>query len=388
MSRNGPYIIVVIFLLLAAADACNMISAGEKVDDVRNLIPSYIKDSVYLSAANPFSAAKARLGRYLFYDRRLSFNQTKACASCHAPAFSFTDSYRRSIGSLGDNVQRNAPALVNIIFNKYLTLADSTLHFPEQQINNPMFHLQPVELGWKGNEAIIIERLKRDSLYRLQLPLLFPADKQPFAINNIQACISSFVKTMLSFDSPYDRYVYKKDTAALSLPQLRGMKLFFSDKLHCFSCHGGSNFSVPAVTGNNKTPAFYQNTGLYNVDGSGAYPLPDQGLFALTKQPSDMGKFRIPTLRNLAFTAPYLHDGTAADLSSVIDIYANGGRNTIQPANRGDGRNNPYKSQLISGFTLTPQEKTDLIGFLLSLSDTSVCNNSRYNNPFAIDETR
>jgi cytochrome c peroxidase len=385
--RNSIYSIVIIFLLLVTVDACNTIPEKKNADNFRDLIPAWIKDSVYLSGANPFSAEKAKMGRYFFYDRRLSVNQSKACASCHAPNFSFTDGYRRSIGALGDNVQRNAPTLINIVFNKYLTAADSTLHFPEQQINNPMFHYQPVELGWKGNEHIIIDRLKKDSLYNRRLPMLFPGDREPFTIKNIQDCITSFIKTILSFEAPYDRYIYNKDTTALSAAQIRGMKLFFSNELHCSNCHGGINFSTPALTDKSGNPDYYQNTGLYNINSKGAYPVNDCGLFELTRQPADIGKFRVPTLRNLAFTAPYLHDGTAAGLEDIIAIYQNGGRNITTGASRGDGRKNQYKNPLIQGFIIKEQEKKDLIGFLLSLSDSSSCNNPVYSNPFTRDET-
>ena len=386
--RSGMHGLVVFLLLLATADACNTVNTNSTADNFRDLIPAYIKDSIYLSPANPYDAGKAGLGRYFFYDRRMSVNQSKSCASCHSPGFSFTDSYRRSIGALGDNVQHNAPALINIVFNKYLTAADSTLHFPEQQINNPMFHSQPAELGWKGNEHTIINRLRKDSVYSRQLPLLFPEDRDPFTIKNIQACISSFVKTIISFNAPYDKYTYNKDTTALSASQINGMKLFFSDKLHCGSCHGGINFTSPALVDNRGNKAYYYNTGLYNTDGKGAYPANDRGLFEFTKQAPDMGKYLVPTLRNLAFTAPYFHDGTAASLEDVITIYENGGRNIITALNRGDGRKNPYKNPLIQGFIITEQEKKDLIGFLLSLSDTSVCDNKLYSNPFTQDETR
>jgi len=374
-------------LLLAAALACNTSGKKQEADDFRSLLPAYIKDSIYLSGDNPFSFAKAGLGRYFFYDRRMSVNQSKSCASCHAPAFSFTDSYRRSIGALGDNVQHNARPLINIVFNKYLTAADSTLHFPEQQIGNPMFHDHPAELGWTGNEAVMLARLQQDSFYRSQLPVLFPMEKNPFSIRNIQSCISSFVKTIVSFDAPYDRYLYNKDSMALTPSQVNGMKLFFSSRLQCSSCHGGINFSKPLLTEKNGEPAWYQNTGLYNMNNTGNYPAGDQGLVELTRQTSDMGKYLVPTLRNLAFTAPYLHDGSAETLEAVISVYENGGRHLLSPLNQGDGRRNPYKNPLISGFTLSAGEKRDLISFLFTLSDSSVCNNTRYGNPFTGDET-
>jgi len=374
-------------LLLAIMHACNSITAKNTADDIRLLIPAYVKDSFYLSPVNDFSIAKAALGRYLFYDRRLSVNQAKSCSSCHDPVFSFTDGYRRSIGALGDNVQHNAPALINLIYNKYLTAADSGLHFPEQQIHNPMFHNQPVELGWTGNETLIMGRIKNDSLYSQQLPQLFPGYANPFTIQNVQACISSFIKTIISFDAPYDRYTYNKDSTAMSAAQLRGMNLFFSDSLHCASCHAGINFSTPTLTGSKGNRAYYQNTGLYNIKDGGGYPANDRGLYEYSHQPADIGKYRIPTLRNLAFTAPYLHDGTAASLSEVVEIYEQGGRNINTGLNRGDGRKNANKSPLLRGFVLNESQKKDLISFLLSLSDSTICRKPAYSNPFSTDET-
>ncbi|MEO7450655.1 MAG: MbnH family di-heme enzyme [Chitinophagaceae bacterium] len=377
-----------IIMVLAVADACKNMASRNATDNFRDLVPAFIKDSIYLSATNPFSAGKAAIGRYLFYDRRLSVNNSKACASCHSPGFSFTDGYRRSIGALGDNVQHNAPALVNVVFNKYLTAADSTLHFPEQQINNPMFHQSPPELGWAGNEQLILARLRTDSLYSHRLPALFPGEQDAFTVQHIQDCISSFVKTILSFNAPLDQYTYKRDSAAMSASALKGMRLFFADRLHCKNCHGGINFSVPSLTDADGKIAYYQNTGLYNIDGLGSYPVHDRGLIEYTKQPVDMGRFRVASLRNLAFTAPYLHDGSAATLEEVIAIYAGGGRHTASPGDKGNGSTNPYKNPLIAGFSITPQEKKELVDFLLSLSDSSACNNNLYNNPFSADETR
>jgi cytochrome c peroxidase len=383
------FVIAVMMIgLVALVLSCSHSNADQKSNHFSDIIPSYIKDSVYLSKENPFSKAKASLGRYLFYDRRLSFNQTKACASCHDPKFSFTDSYRRSTGALGDNLQHNAPPLINLVFNKYLTLADSSLHFPEQQIKNPLFHNKPIEMGWGGNEALIMDRLKRDPFYSQQIRLVFRGEAEPFTKKNIEYAIGSFIKTILSFNSVFDRYHQSGNADMLSATEKRGMNLFFSEKLACSRCHGGINFSAPLITDRDGRKLYYQNTGLYNVDEKGLYPAYDQGLIEFTGNTMDMGKYRIPTLRNLLFTAPYFHDGSAATLEEVITVYENGGRNIISGAHAGDGRKNPYKSNLINGFRLTSQEKNDLIRFLLSLSDSSVCNNPFYANPFKQDETK
>lgn len=377
------------YLLLVFTTFFVRCSGNNKIKtDLENLLPGFIKDSIYLSSDNPFSKEKAELGRHLFYDRRLSINNTKACASCHAQDFSFTDSYNRSIGAFGDLHQRNAKPLINIVFEKFLTAADSTIHFPESQINKPMFNEHPVELGVKGNENEILERIKTDKYYPELFKRAFPSVQDPVTIKNIQYAITTFVKTILSFNSPYDKYVFRKDSAALSKQALNGMKLFFSTKLNCSSCHGGENFSTPDLKMANGETDFYLNTGLYNLDGKGSYPAYDQGLIVLTKNPADMGKYKVPTLRNLAFTSPYFHDGSAATLDEVIAVYENGGRNILAGKIKVDGRNNPYKHTLVNGFKLNSQERKELLSFLLSLSDSSVLKNPAYANPFSDDETK
>lgn len=344
-----------------------------------NYIPSSVTDSFYLDGENVFTKEKAALGRYLFYDRRLSVNNTKACASCHSQQFSFTDSYTKSIGALGDLHQRNARPLINIIFNKYLTSADSLLHFPEQQINNPMLNERPVEMGIKGNEEKIIAKLKTDTLYQKMFTTVFPKEKNPFTIINIQHSITTFLKTIFSFNSPYDK-------KQLTAEQEYGMQLFFSDKLNCNKCHGGINFSTPSLQNSKGQVDFYFNTGLYNINGS--YPANDKGLYEKTNKDADNGKIRVPTLRNLAFTAPYFHDGSAATLEEVLKVYMEGGRNITEGINKGDGRNNPHKNFLIKGFNLNLQEQKAVISFLFSLSDSFVIKNPAYANPFTDDETK
>lgn len=363
--------------------ACTFFSRKAENDQYRQFasqfLPAAITDTFYLNKENLFTKEKAILGRYLFYDRRLSVNNTKSCASCHAPQFSFTDGYTRSIGAYGDLHQRNARPLINIIFLKYLTAADSTLHFPEIQMNNPMLSEHPIELGIRGNETAIVEKLRKDERYIKMFRQIFPLDKDPFTIKNIQYCISSFIRTIIAFNSPYDRFI-KGDKNALNEQQQKGMQLFFADSLQCKTCHGGINFSTPLVS------SYYFNTGIYNING--AYPAYDQGLAGTTNNKADMGYYRVPTLRNLSFTAPYYHDGSALSIDEVIDAYARGGRNVISGIYKGDGAANPHKSNLIKGFGLTSQQRKNLIAFLFSLSDTTVINNPAYADPFNEDETK
>jgi cytochrome c peroxidase len=176
------------------------------------------------------------------------------------------------------------------------------------------------------------------------------------------------VRSLTSFNSPFDDYAYRSNDAALSESQLKGMELFFSERLECFHCHGGFNFtqsSQHAFQQLDLRP--FHNTGLYNIDGQGAYPETDQGLIEVTRDPRDMGRFRAPTLRNIALTAPYMHDGSLTNLDAVIAFYAAGGA--------GDGIKSPLKSAFMPGFVLTPEEHQDLKAFLHSLTDESFVNN-------------
>ena len=333
------------------------------------MVPGEYRNTIYLYPENPFSEEKALLGRYLFYDRRLSFNQTRSCASCHDPKFSFTDGYRRSVGAFGDLHQRNSSPLINLVFDRYLTAADPSLNYPEQQLNNPMFHTNPIELGWKGNEKEILDRLRQDQLYNTKMKGSFPADEDPFTVKNIQYSLASFVKTIVSFNSPYDQY--KRGETKLSDIEKKGIELFFSSKLNCTKCHGGINFSSSSVTDSMGNLENYFNTGLY-----GQYPNRDQGLYEKTLNEKDKGKFRVPTLRNLAFTAPYFHDGSVQTLDEIIAVYESGGKNNLN------------KHPLIKGFQLSSSERKALISFLFALSDSSICINKSFSNPFEKDETK
>ncbi len=323
------------------------------------------------------------LGRYLFFDRRLSINNTRSCGTCHNPQFAFTDGYKRSLGAFADVHQRNTQPLFNLSYLKYFTAGDSTLHNPLQQMNNPLFNIHPVEMGVKGNEEIILKRIKEDSDYQK----LFSETGIEINWTNIKLAINDFMFSLQSNNSNYDKYV-KGDTNVLNKSEKTGMQLFFSAELKCASCHGGFNFSTPSITNEVGDTLFYFNTGLYNIDGKGGYPAYDEGLYQLTKSKTDMGKFRVPTLRNLAHTAPYLHDGSAASLMEIINIYANGGRKINEGIYKGDGNLSPHKHHFVKGFSITEIDKMHLNNFLLSLSDSSFIQNKNYQNPFTEDETK
>ena len=189
---------------------------------------------------------------------------------------------------------------------------------------------------------------------------------------------------MISYRSAYDRYNYGGDPKALSDAAKRGKDLFFSEKLECFHCHGGFNFSDSVQhDGTTFTETMFHNTGLYNIGGKGDYPEGGRGVYEITKFPTDMGRFRAPTLRNIALTAPYMHDGSITTLSEVLDHYAAGGRTIADGPFAGVGSTNPYKSELINAFLLSADEKADVIAFLEALTDTALLEDPRFSDPFA-----
>jgi cytochrome c peroxidase len=250
-------------------------------------------------------------------------------------------------------------------------------------MDNPLFNSHPAEMGVKGNEEKILQKIAADENYKK----LFAEVKTAISWAGIKNFISLFINSIRSDSSPYDKFK-GGDSTALTPSQKIGLQLFFSATLKCASCHGGFNFSSPSITNEKGDSIFYFNTGLYNIDGKGAYPAYDEGLYQLTKNNADMGKFRVPSLRNLAFTAPYFHDGSAASLTEVIDSYAGGGRKIEEGIYKCNGSKNPLKHPFISGFAISEAEKINLISFLESLSDTDFINNPAYQNPFTGDETK
>ena len=251
----------------------------------------------------------------------------------------------------------------------------------EDQALTPLFGDQPVEMGMGGREAEIGALLRSEPRYQLLTKEAFPTDADPYSVLNGVRAIASFVRSIVSFDSPYDRYL-AGDVNALTPAAERGLELFFSERLECFHCHGGFNFTDSTTHANSDVETVgFHNNGLYNLDGNGAYPSENTGLFDMTGKARDMGRFKAPTLRNIAVTGPYMHDGSLATLDDVIDHYARGGRLIEQGENRGDGRLSPFKSEFVLGFDLTDAEREDLLAFLHALSDKNARSNKRWSDP-------
>ena len=333
-------------------------------------------------ADNPMSQAKVELGRYLFYEKRLSGNGKLMCASCHIQRLAFTDGRPVSRGSTGEYTARSAQALMNVAWNASYTWANPALTSLETQMSVPLFGENPVEMGVNdSNKQRVLQRLQADKRYRQLFRQAFAQDAAPISWRNIIRAIASFERSMVSGNARYDRYLQGR--ARLSAAELRGKDLFFGEKAECFHCHGGFNFSDQTVSVKTRLEEMlFHNTGLYNLDGKGAFPEGNRGVYELTGLAEDMGKFRAPSLRNIAVTAPYMHDGSLKDLPSVLAFYAAGGRKLAHGKYQGDGRLNPYKSELIGNIELNRQEQQDIIAFLGTLTEQEFLHQRALADPF------
>lgn len=333
-------------------------------------------------ADNPMSAAKVELGRHLFYDRRLSGNETISCSTCHIQAFAFSDPRPRPIGITGEVHPRSSMSLANVAYAPVLTWANPTQRRLEDQALVPMFGETPVEMGLAGKEAVLLERLRAEPRYQVLFPAAFPGDRDPFSVPNVTRALASFQRTLLSGRSAFDRY-QAGDTAALSPAARRGAALFTSERLECFHCHGGFNFTGSMDFEGKAFPEVeFHNTGLYNIDGRGGYPAPNTGVHEITGNPEDMGRFKAPTLRNVEVTAPYMHDGSIPTLEEVVEHYRAGGRTIASGPHAGVGADSPLVSPFVPGFSISDQEKADLIAFLRSLTDRSFLADPRFADPW------
>lgn len=359
-------------------------SAPASTPYVWNLPPGFPAPGV--PADNPMTIEKVELGRRLFYDRRLSWNLTQSCGTCHLQPLAFTDGRAHALGSTGTRHPRGSLSIANVAYLSTFEWANPDLRSLEAQAPVALFGSDPVVLGMGGHEDELLRRLREDRRYPELFQTAFPANAEPISPVNVTRALAAFQRTLLSGNAPYDRFVNGIDPNALSPAAVRGGRLFFSERLECFHCHGGFNFSDTLGHGGQPVVgAAFHNTGLYNLDGRGAYPPDNIGAAAVTGKAEDMGRFKAPTLRNIAVTAPYMHDGSIATLDEVIDHYAAGGRTIAEGPYAGVGSASPLKSDLLVGFSLTAQEKADLIAFLESLTDNTFLTDPRFSDPFAAD---
>lgn len=338
----------------------------------------------FIPEDEPLTRPCVELGRHLFYDVRLSGNETQACASCHDQARAFTEDRPTSQGSTGEDHFRNAMSLTNAGYVSALTWASRLVGSLSEQALMPMFGEAPVELGLAGLEDTLLERLRAEPRYQALFPLCRPgAGEAAFSLDTVTAAIASFQRTLLSYRSPYDRFTYYGEMDALDAPARAGMELFFSERFECFHCHRGFTFSSGTRTETTTLDeTSFHNTGLYNLGPDGAYPAVDTGLSRITLDPAEMGRFRAPTLRNIARTAPYFHDGSAATLDDVLDHYDRGGRLIETGPNAGDGAASPFKDPFVHAIDMTADERAALRAFLEALTDEHFLTDARFANPW------
>ena len=341
--------------------------------------PEWVPDPV-VPADNPMTEAKVELGRHLFYDKRLSLDNTKACASCHLQDKAFTDGRALPLGINDTDGVRSAMMLANVAYLPVLTWANPNQTHLERQLLLPLFGISPVELGMEGKEQELFARLNADPRYPPMFKQAFPEEQGAVNLSTVSKAIASFERTLLSFSSPYDRYKYGRQPDAISPAAKRGEALFYGEEMECAHCHGGFNFTDNIQHKRLPFPEIgFHNTGLYNLDGKGAYPVDNHGIRDVTDDPADEGKFRTPSLRNIAVTAPYMHDGSLLTLRDVIrKHYAVKGKAAI------DGREpNPLRDNFIEGFEITDSQLDDLVAFLETLTDPDFLTNPKLSDPFA-----
>ena len=300
------------------------------------------------------SDAKVTLGRRLFYEADLSLDGTTSCATCHEQHRAFTEGNASHPGVGGVPGRRNVMALGNVAYFTPLTWADPSQHGMEEQMRVPLLGNHPIEMGMAGKEDELAKRLGGDPCYQQMFQAAFPEDKGRIDIGTVGKALASFERTLLSYDSPYDHF-QRGDRDAINDAAKHGADLFSS--LGCAGCHAGANF----------TDLHYHAIGLYNVDG--AYPARDHGLIEISGKPSDEGAIRTPSLRNVALTGPYMHDGSVKTLDEAIRRHADG------------GAAHPLRDAKLRNKAMDDAEVSDMVAFLQSLSDRSFVTNPDFALP-------
>lgn len=322
-----------LFLFLWLGAACQPVSHPTPEWEEQSIgTPPAGFPAIDYPADNAYTPARWQLGKQLFFEPLLSRDSSISCASCHHPQRAFSDEVAFSLGVAQRPGTRNAPSLANVAYHPYFTreggvpTLEMQVLVPIQEHNEFDFNILP-----------IAERLRKDSTYQRMSRAAYQREMDYFVITR---ALANFERELLSGNSPYDQQEREPEKQILSRSAERGRDLFFSEKTGCSSCHSGFNFSNYA----------FENNGLYA-------DYPDPGRFRLTGKESDRARFKVPSLRNVALTAPYMHDGSLASLEEVIEHY-----------NRG-GASHPHKSELIRPLSLNEREKTDLQAFLHSLTD-------------------
>ena len=309
----------------------------------QELIPPKPFDQMQFSEGNEPNDLRIKLGRMLFYDPILSRDSTVSCASCHIQSMAFTDGKKVGEGIEGRKVLRNSPTLGNVSYHSRI-MRDGGVPTLEMQVLVPVQEHSEFDF----NMVLLAERLANHKVYSKMALKAYNRPMDPYVITR---AIAVFERTMVSNQSPFDEYFYQNITTALSAEQLEGYALF--KKLGCENCHSGPDF----------TNYNYYNIGLYEY-------YPDSGRTRITNDTNDRGKIKTPTLRNVALTAPYMHDGSIQTVEEVISHFASGGKSHSQ------------KSDLIVDFEISEKEKAEILSFLSSLTDKTFISDTTLSNPF------
>jgi cytochrome c peroxidase len=331
---------------------------------------------------NPMSVEKVALGRVLFHDFQLSIDGGRSCGICHEQKKAFTDGFVKAIGTTGESHTRNTPSVLNVAWRGPLTWLDPGLFSLEEQLLGPLLGTEPIEMGMGENEELLLARLTSFDPYPEMFEAAWPSESMPIDMDHMAQAIAAYQRTLYGFASPYDRHL-AGDQDALGDSAQRGLALFFSESLACGSCHNGPLLDRPLDEDGELLvqPGFF-NTGQYNIDGLGSYPADDPGLVAITGDSADTGAFRTPSLRSVAITEPWNHDGTTSLLSAVLDNYARGGRLVGSGPNPGDGALSPYLDPRIQGFEMNETDREDLLAFLEALGDPAILASDPPQDPF------
>lgn len=336
----------------------------------------------YVPADNPMTAAKVELGRYLFYDTRLSVNGTTSCGTCHQQQYAFTDGRAQAVGATGQSHTRGSMSLANVVYASTLGWGNPELYDLEEQALGPLFGVQPIEMGLV-DEADVVARISDDPVYVELFERAYPDDAQPMTLDHITGSIASFERTLISGNSPFDRWFYGGDESAVSESAKRGYD-FIHFPGECFYCHFSFGWTDAVYFAElpERTTKFH-NIALYNLDEDGSYPEGNTGVHSYTGQASDMGRFKSPTLRNITVTAPYMHDGSAATLRDVLEHYAAGGRTIEDGPHAGVGADNPHKSVFMRDFSLKEEDVEDAMALFEALRDDEFLTNPAFADPWA-----
>ncbi|HMU14032.1 MAG: cytochrome-c peroxidase [Bacteroidetes bacterium] len=316
-------------------------------------VPIWVDTAVgpqHEAPGNPLTFEGIALGRRLFHDVLLSDDYTQSCATCHKQANGFSDPAQFSTGTNGAHGTRNAMAVINLGWDGRF-FWDGRRNTLEEQAHDPVTN--PIEM--RNTWPEVVARLQAHADY----PGLFERafGTPDIDSNKVVMAIAQFERTLLSFNSRFDRLRYMGDSSALNEQEYRGLDIFMRDG-HCVDCHTEPLFSDPGM----------RNTGLELI-------AVDSGLAAITGNPADIGKFKVPTLRNIAQSAPYMHDGRFATLEEVVNFYAHDVQITLPNL---DGHMDPWRFGLVN---LSPQNEADLVAFLHTLTDTAFLTNPALGPP-------